>query len=96
MNFTPLKSGKSVEGSEIEVFRNEIKGKRYVYLLGGVHGDEVEAVYCLNQLYKWLQQVDSIDYPIIVIPTLNVDGYRSGSRVNSHGVDLNRNFPTKC
>ena len=26
---------------------------------------------------------------------MNVDGYRASTRVNSHGVDLNRNYPTK-
>ncbi|MDA9793218.1 M14 family zinc carboxypeptidase, partial [Bacteriovoracaceae bacterium] len=35
------------------------------------------------------------DQPIIVIPILNVDGYKAGTRVNSHGVDLNRNCATK-
>lgn len=93
MNFTPLKAGTSVEGDEIPAFRSEDKASKYVYLMAGVHGDEVEGVYLLQELFKWLQEED-ISLPLIVIPILNVDGYRSGSRVNAHGVDLNRNLPS--
>ncbi len=32
---------------------------------------------------------------IIFIPCLNPDGLKNGTRTNSNGVDLNRNFPTK-
>ena len=34
------------------------------------------------------------DMPMIIIPILNVDGYRAQTRVNAHLVDLNRNLPT--
>ncbi len=95
MNFVELKSGKSVEGDEIKAFRSELKGPRYLYLMAGVHGDEVEGVYALQQMFEWLKQQDDLDFPTIVIPVLNPDGYRSGSRTNSHGVDLNRNLPAK-
>ncbi len=33
--------------------------------------------------------------PWIVIPCLNVDGYRAATRGNSRGVDLNRNYPSQ-
>ncbi len=94
MNFTPLKSGVSVEGDEIQAFRSEDKAPKYNYLMAGVHGDEVEGVYILQELFKWLQQEEEISAPFIVIPILNVDGYRSQTRVNAHGVDLNRNLPS--
>ena len=42
-----------------------------------------------------IDKCKEINIPIIAIPILNVDGYRSGTRVNSHGVDLNRNLPSK-
>ena len=93
MNFTPLKAGTSVEGDEIPAFRSEDKASKYIYLMAGVHGDEVEGVYLLQELFKWLQDED-LTLPPVVIPILNVDGYRSGSRVNAHGVDLNRNLPS--
>ncbi len=96
MQFSKLKSGKSVEGNEITSYINEKTSKKYIYLMGGVHGDEVEGVYVVDKLMKWLEEDVDIEMPLVVIPILNVDGYRSGSRVNSHGVDLNRNLQTDC
>ena len=95
MIFSELNPGKSVEGSEIESFRSELQGDKYLYLLAGTHGDEVEGVYVLQQLFDWLKDDHTIkELPIIVVPILNPDGYRAQSRVNSQGVDLNRNYPT--
>ena len=59
-----------------------------------VHGDEVEGVYLLKNIFDWLKERNEIEIPLIVIPILNVDGYRTGTRVNAHGVDLNRNLPS--
>ncbi|MCR9203716.1 MAG: M14 family zinc carboxypeptidase [Halobacteriovoraceae bacterium] len=95
MNFLSLKSGKSVEGDEIEAYRSETKASTYTYLMAGTHGDEVEGVYVLNQLFDWLKSTDEFPCSFIVLPILNVDGYRAGTRVNSHGVDLNRNYPSE-
>ncbi|MBT4789969.1 MAG: murein peptide amidase A [Halobacteriovoraceae bacterium] len=96
MIFTPLSPGTSVEGLEIEALKTDIQTNKYLYLLAGTHGDEVEGVYVLQQLLSWLKEEHSIEeLPIVVVPILNPDGYRSGSRVNSHAVDLNRNYPTE-
>ena len=95
MIFSELNSGTSVEGNSIEVFKSDMIAEKYLYLMAGTHGDEVEGVYVLNKLFQWLQDDHSLkDLPIVVIPILNPDGYRSQSRVNSHAVDLNRNYPT--
>ncbi len=92
MIFSEIESGKSLEGHDIPVFKTEIKASKYLYLIGGVHGDEVEGVYVLKELFQWLKNEHSLkDLPMIVLPILNVDGYRSNSRVNAHLVDLNRN-----
>ncbi len=95
MNFIELKPGTSVEGDIITAYRSEKKASTYTYIMAGVHGDEVEGVYVLNKLYEWLQGIEEAPCSYIIIPILNVDGYRAGTRVNSHGVDLNRNYPTK-
>lgn len=96
MIFSELESGHSLEGNPIPVFKTDIKAAKYFYLIGGVHGDEVEGVYVLKELFQWLKLEHSLkDLPMIVIPILNVDGYRAQSRVNAHSVDLNRNLPTK-
>ncbi len=95
MIFVDLKSGESVEGDIISAYKSDVKNNKYLYLMAGVHGEEVEGVYVLKQLFEWLQENDDLDLPIVVIPIMNVDGYRARTRVNSHGVDLNRNCPTK-
>lgn len=95
MDFVEIKSGTSVEGAEIKAYKTEKKSSSYIYIMAGAHGDEVEGVYVVDQLFKWLKQSEDIDLPLIIVPVQNVDGYRTGSRVNSHEVDLNRNFPSK-
>jgi murein peptide amidase A len=96
MIFSEIESGKSLEGHDIPVFKTDIKAPKYLYLIGGVHGDEVEGVYVLKELFQWLKTEHQLkDLPMIVLPILNVDGYRANSRVNAHLVDLNRNLPTK-
>jgi protein MpaA len=95
MIFLPLESGKSVENNDIEAYISDVKGGKFLYLIAGTHGDEVEGVYVLKQYFEWLKEEHQLgDLPIIVVPILNIDGYRSSSRVNSHAVDLNRNYPS--
>lgn len=95
MIFNALTPGHSVENNEIEAYKTDAQADKYLYLLAGTHGDEVEGVYVLKQLFEWLKTEHALEeLPIVVIPILNPDGYRSSSRVNSHAVDLNRNYPT--
>lgn len=95
MIFTELSSGTSVHGEEIKAFKTDVKSAKFIYLIGGTHGDEVEGVYVLDQLFKWLRTDDKMDdQPIVCVPILNVDGYKAGTRVNSHAIDLNRNYPS--
>jgi hypothetical protein len=70
-----------------------------VLVLGGIHGDEMSSV---SLLYHWigLARQGVADMPHGVhwrfVPSLNPDGLfaHPSKRVNAHGVDLNRNFPT--
>lgn len=96
MDFIDLKSGTSVAGDPIEAFYSKAtkKNEKYIYLMAGIHGDEVEGVFVLNQLIEWLKEEGDIELPLVVIPILNVDGYRNGTRTNANGVDLNRNLPS--
>ena len=75
MNFTELKPGTTVEGAEIHAFKSEGKSTKYTYLMAGVHGDEVEGVYILKELFKWIKENEELNIPLVVIPILNVDGY---------------------
>ena len=80
MNILELKPGCSSEGEKIPCFKTEGKFPKYTYLMAGVHGDEVEGVYILEQLFMWLKEHDELNPPLLIIPVLNVDGHRHGTR----------------
>jgi murein peptide amidase A len=66
-----------------------------VLVLGGIHGDELSSI---SLAMHW--QMQAMSQPVQThwrfIPLLNPDGAlaQPAKRVNAHGVDLNRNFPT--
>lgn len=70
-----------------------------ILVLGGIHGDEMSSS---SLVFHWIAmaQTRGAEAPMAIhwrfIPTLNPDGMfaRPARRVNAHGVDLNRNFPT--
>ncbi len=70
-----------------------------VLVVGGIHGDEMSSA---SLVFHWigmaLTPLSDTPDPIHwrFIPALNPDGLfsRPAKRVNAHGVDLNRNFPT--
>lgn len=79
-------------------FNLEIKrGKRPILFLGGTHGDEPEGVWLAEDTLHWLNQMLEKEplprHPWALITCLNPDGHKLNQRVNSRGVDLNRNFP---
>jgi protein MpaA len=96
MIFQELDSGKSVEGHPIAAFKTDVKHHRNLFLIGGTHGDEVEGIHVLKELFAWLKNETHLaELPMVVIPILNVDGYRASTRVNARQIDLNRNYPSK-
>lgn len=95
MKFTELPAGKSVKGQPIHAFKSNIEAPRYNYILGAVHGDEVEGAHLAKKLYEWLCETNDVQMPVIVVPIVNVDGFAAGTRVNANGVDLNRNLPSE-
>lgn len=94
MNFMEIKSGRTVLREPIHTFKTEEDAQNYIYLMAGIHGDEVEGVYVLDQLFNWLKETNCVGLPLIIIPAVNIDGYRINTRVNANGVDLNRNLPS--
>src|SRR5438067_13943285 len=65
---------------------------RRALIVGCIHGDEPAGLAIARALAASLvpPEVD-----LWVVPDLNPDGVSAGTRGNSDGVDLNRNFPDK-
>mgnify|MGYP004457336765 FL=1 len=78
----------TANGNSIDLINNKIHNK--VLVIGCMHGDEPQGEYLINEYLK-----DNSDTKISFIPCLNPDGVKAQTRVNSNGVDINRNFPTK-
>lgn len=72
-------------------------GTTTVLYTGAIHGSEVSTKLLMD---RWIQDLEAKarDVPahitVVVVPTVNPDGYASGSRTNARNVDLNRNFAT--
>lgn len=94
MKFVEIPPGISVQGNKIHAYKTDKSAHKYNYILGAVHGDEVEGAHLAKELFNWLSETDEVDMPVIVVPVVNVDGYKLNTRVNGNGVDLNRNLPS--
>jgi murein peptide amidase A len=87
----------SVEGRaihHIESASNDIRGRK-ILVLGLIHGDEPLAGEMALDWAARLNEIDSARNSWRIVPMLNPDGLERKTRMNSRGVDLNRNFPTK-
>ena len=90
--WSPLDSGNSLENRPIKAYRSPEDGESWLYLLGGVHGDEIEGMDVLERLMSWLGDECHWRGQVIAIPVLNPDGREAHRRTNARGVDLNRNL----
>ena len=69
--------------------------KARALILGGVHGDEPEVVVAAKGLLEVFRQKFDLGLNITLVPEFNPEGILNKVRMNSRGVDLNRNLPTK-
>lgn len=79
---------KTAQGNSINLFMN--KEHNSVLVFGCMHGDEPQGEYLINEYIKL-----NTDTKLMFVPCVNPDGVKAKTRVNSNGVDINRNFPTK-
>jgi murein peptide amidase A len=60
-----------------------------VLVVGCIHGNETAGI----AIARALERTSPSDLDLWIVPDLNPDGVAAGTRLNAHGVDLNRNFP---
>lgn len=79
---------RTLQGNFIGLFKNE----EYVpiLVLGCMHGDEPQGKFLIE---KYIEAFPNTK--LMFISCLNPDGVANQTRVNSNGVDINRNFPTQ-
>ncbi len=101
--------GRSAEGRVLDVLTIAPQGANapppktpqkaswpWVLLLSGVHGDEIEGVWLLEEVRSaWVKQYPFKKVGVILWTQVNPDGVAKATRWNSKHVDLNRNLPTK-
>jgi murein peptide amidase A len=85
--------GDSVQGREIVAV--EVAGahpRTAVLVVGCIHGNEPAGIAIARAL---LRVRPPSGVALWIVPDLNPDGVAASTRQNAHGVDLNRNFPTR-
>src|SRR5687768_10158088 len=82
--------GTSAEGIPLPVYLPDT-GSAEIVILASIHGDEAETTVVVSEALRCLPRGD---LRAAVILCSNPDGMLRGTRGNSRGVDLNRNFPT--
>ncbi|HEX3043137.1 MAG TPA: DUF2817 domain-containing protein [Bacillota bacterium] len=95
-NLTKQELYYSVKGRPIDVYIFGA-GKPVTLVIGGIHGNETSGVWLARDFLKdlKLRSETALNRQIILIPLANPDGFYTGTRVNAHKIDLNRNFPTE-
>lgn len=97
----PLVVGYSVSGRPIEVYTFG-NGQHLRMIVAGIHGGyEWNTIALADELIKHIYEHPEIipkDTTLYILRNMNPDGdarsHGYDGRVNDHGVDLNRNFPT--
>ena len=82
--------GRSVLRRPIVVHRvGDPAASVHVLVVGCIHGDECAAFPVIDRLRR-SAPIPGVE--LWVVPSVNPDGRRAGTRGNAHGADLNRNF----
>jgi protein MpaA len=82
--------GRSVQGRVIRAYELRAQHPRVnVVVVGCIHGNEPAGIQVVARLARGHVVANAA---LWLIPSINPDGRRGGTRQNAHGVDLNRNF----
>lgn len=83
--------GRSWQGRPIEAVEVGDPSGTRVLVFGSIHGNETGGI----AIARALERLSPHGLDLWIVPDLNPDGVAAGTRQNSHGVDLNRNFPVR-
>ncbi len=88
-----LIAGYSVQARPIQ-YSVHGNGRRTILFLGAIHGNEPASAVLAEQLRLYLCDNRSVlkGRTVVLLPVANPDGLAAGTRFNTNGVDLNRNF----
>lgn len=101
--------GYSIQGRSIygHFYGNATEGGKSILLTGATHGEEWHAGglwMLVDFMNNNLHEISNQNKELIIVPEVNVDGvlrqkqtgrYDTAARLNSRGVNLNRNFPAQ-
>ena len=88
--------GRSVQKAPITAVQvGDPAGTRVALVVGVIHGDERAGLRIVRAIKREAsrQPAALAGTQLWAVATVNPDGLRAHTRKNSHGVDLNRNFP---
>ncbi|HEY6636872.1 MAG TPA: DUF2817 domain-containing protein [Solirubrobacterales bacterium] len=88
--------GRSVQKRAITAVQvGDPSGTRVALMVGVIHGDERAGLRIVRAIKRQARGHSAAltGTQLWVVATVNPDGLRAHTRKNSHGVDLNRNFP---
>jgi protein MpaA len=92
INHVATEYGKTEMGAPLKVYLPQNVNAIDILIMAGIHGDEPQGTVLLSEALRNLLQSELQN---AVILCANPDGMAMGTRANSNGVDLNRNFPSK-
>jgi hypothetical protein len=88
--------GSSVQGKPLAYTRLG-NGRKILVVAAALHGSEKAGAEFVRQMSAWFENhLDQLppDTSIYFLPVVNPDGLQTGTRLNAHKVDLNRNWQT--
>ncbi len=91
----PFLLGPSFVGSFLDTLVVIVRGSRpgpTLCITGGIHGDEINGIEIAHRIYASGEN-QPVAGTLLVIPAVNVHGFRTGSRYLADRRDLNRSFP---